>query len=117
MLSFGLLCRIILSSTQYRSSLLQHNCILCYLSHQFESLFPAERRSHSYQLEFLFNYYIRMLQRHQKQSGLMKVWESVSQGLQLYPYSPELLKGVVEVGHFHTTSNKLRRILDERCYK
>ncbi|AES86890.2 putative siRNA-mediated silencing protein NRDE-2 [Medicago truncatula] len=86
------------------------------LDQAFTMVLP-ERRSHSYQLEFLFNYYIRMLQRHQKQSGLMKVWESVSQGLQLYPYSPELLKGVVEVGHFHTTSNKLRRILDERCYK
>jgi hypothetical protein len=85
--------------------------------HQAFTMVLPGRRSHSYQLEFLFNFYIRMLQRHQKQSSLMKVWESVSQGLQMYPFSPELLKGVVEVGHFHTTSNKLRRILDECCYK
>ncbi|MED6139315.1 hypothetical protein PIB30_082672, partial [Stylosanthes scabra] len=76
-----------------------------------------ETRSHSYQLEFLFNYYIRMLQRHQSQSSLAKVWESISKGLQMYPFSPELLRGVVEVGHLYTTSNKLRRVLDEYCYK
>ncbi|XP_061356034.1 uncharacterized protein LOC133300491 isoform X2 [Gastrolobium bilobum] len=86
------------------------------LDQAFAMVLP-ERRSHSYQLEFLFNYYIRMLQRHQKQSSLMKVWESISQGLQIYPFSPELLKSAVEVGHFYTTSNKLRRILDDFCYK
>lgn len=72
-----------------------------------------ERRSQSYQLEYLLNYYIKMLQRHQRQASLSKVWESISQGLQIYPLSPELLKGVVEVGHFYTTSNKLRQMLDE----
>ncbi|XP_015966836.1 uncharacterized protein LOC107490577 isoform X1 [Arachis duranensis] len=76
-----------------------------------------ETRSHSYQLESLFNYYIRMLQRHQSQSSLAKVWESISKGLQMYPFSPELLKGVVEVGHLYTTSNKVRRVLDGYCYK
>jgi hypothetical protein len=29
-----------------------------------------------------------MLQRHQKQSGLVKIWESISLGLELYPLSP-----------------------------
>lgn len=58
-----------------------------------------------------------MLLRHQRQSSLMKVWESILHGLQIYPFSPELLKDVVEVGHYHTTSNKLRRILDDYCYK
>ncbi|XP_058722605.1 uncharacterized protein LOC131594475 isoform X2 [Vicia villosa] len=86
------------------------------LDQAFTMVLP-ERRSHSYQLEYLFNYYIRMLRRHQKKSSLINVWESISQGLQMYPFSPELLKGVVEVGHLHTTSNKLRRILDECCYK
>lgn len=92
-------------------------CWFGYLSYLFECLQHAERRSISYQLEFLFNYYIRILRRHQRQSSLLKVWESISQGLQIYPFSPELLKGVVEVGHFHTTSNRLRRILDDCCYK
>ncbi|XP_057446756.1 uncharacterized protein LOC130738675 isoform X2 [Lotus japonicus] len=86
------------------------------LDQAFAAVLP-ERRSISYQLEFLFNYFIRILRRHQRQSSLLKVWESISQGLQIYPFSPELLKGVVEVGHFHTTSNRLRRILDDCCYK
>jgi len=47
----------------------------------------------------------------------MKVWESILHGLQIYPFSPELLKDVVEVGNYYTTSNKLRRILDDCCYK
>ncbi|KAK4280619.1 hypothetical protein QN277_012222 [Acacia crassicarpa] len=72
-----------------------------------------ERRSHSYQLEYLLNYSIKMLQRHQSQASLPKVWDSISQGLQIYPFSPELLKGLVEVGHLHTTSNKLRWMLDD----
>ncbi|KAF7822056.1 protein NRDE2-like protein isoform X1 [Senna tora] len=86
------------------------------LDQAFAMVLP-ERRSHSYQLEYLFNFYIRMLQRHQKQSSLSKVWESISQGLQIYPFSPELLKGIVEVGHFYTTSNKLRWMLDDFCNK
>lgn len=86
------------------------------LNKAFSMVLP-ERRSQDYQLEFLFNYYIKMLQRHQRQSSLMKVWESILHGLQIYPFSPELLKDVVEVGHYHTTSNKLRRILDDYCYK
>ncbi|CAL0322296.1 unnamed protein product [Lupinus luteus] len=86
------------------------------LNQAFATVLP-DRRSHSYQLEFLFNYYIRMLQKHQRQSSLVKVWESISQGLQIYPFSPDLLKGVVEVGHLHTTSNKLRWMVDDLCYK
>ncbi|XP_019430339.1 PREDICTED: protein NRDE2 homolog isoform X1 [Lupinus angustifolius] len=86
------------------------------LDQAFATVLP-ERRSHSYQLEFLFNYYISMLQKHQRQSSLVKVWESISQGLQIYPFNPDLLKGVVEVGHLHTTSNKLRWMLDDFCYK
>ncbi|TKY44864.1 NRDE protein [Spatholobus suberectus] len=86
------------------------------LNQAFSMVLP-ERRSQGYQLEFLFNYYIKMLQRHQRQSSLMKVWESILHGLQIYPFSPELLKDVVEVGHYYTTSNKLRRILDDCCYK
>ncbi|XP_027358649.1 protein NRDE2 homolog isoform X2 [Abrus precatorius] len=83
------------------------------LDQAFSMVLP-ERRSHSYQLEFLFDYYIKMLQR---QSSLMKVWESILLGIQIYPFSSELLKGVVEVGHLYTTSNKLRRFLDDCCYK
>ncbi|XP_014514785.1 protein NRDE2 homolog isoform X2 [Vigna radiata var. radiata] len=86
------------------------------LNQAFSMVLP-ERRSQGYQLEFLFNYHIKILQRHQRESSLMKVWESILHGLQIYPFSPELLKDVVEVGHHYTTSNKLRRILDDCCYK
>lgn len=102
------------SSLYCHQSLLLHIWYLWCLSNACK---PAERRSQGYQLEFLFNYYIKMLQRHQRQSSLMKVWESILHGLQIYPFSPELLKDVVEVGHYYTTSNKLRRILDDCCYK
>ncbi|KAK7314710.1 hypothetical protein VNO77_33237 [Canavalia gladiata] len=86
------------------------------LDQAFSMVLP-DRRSHCYQLEFLFNYYIKMLRRHQRQSSLKKVWESILQGLQIYPFSPELLEGVVEVGHIYTTSNKLRQIIDDCCYR
>lgn len=77
----------------------------------------TERRSHSYQLEYLFNYYVRMLQRHHKQFSLSKIWESISRGLQIYPFSPELFKALVEIGHLYTTSNKLRWMFDDLCHK
>ncbi|RDY01351.1 Protein NRDE2-like protein, partial [Mucuna pruriens] len=68
-------------------------------------------------IEVLNQAFSMMLKRHERQSSLMKVWESILHGLQIYPFSPELLKDVVEVGHYYTTSNKLRRILDDCCYK
>ncbi|XP_047151586.1 nuclear exosome regulator NRDE2 isoform X2 [Vigna umbellata] len=86
------------------------------LNQAFSMVLP-ERRSQGYHLEFLFNYHIKILQRHKRESSLMKVWESILHGLQIYPFSPELLKDLVEIGHYYTTSNKLRRILDDCCYK
>ncbi|KAF8014577.1 hypothetical protein BT93_H0410 [Corymbia citriodora subsp. variegata] len=38
------------------------------------SMVLPERRSNSYQLECLFNYYVKMLQRHHGQLGLSKIW-------------------------------------------
>ena len=78
---------------------------------------PTERQSHSYQLEYLFNYYVKMLQRHHKQLSLSKVWESVIRGLQIYPFSPELFGALLEIGHLYTTPNKLRWIFDDFCHK
>ncbi|KAJ9162552.1 hypothetical protein P3X46_022316 [Hevea brasiliensis] len=76
-----------------------------------------ERRRHSYQLEFLLNYYMRMLLRHHKQSSSSKLWESISQGLQVYPCSPELFRALVEISHRYATPNKLRWMFDDYCYK
>ncbi|KAG6676062.1 hypothetical protein I3842_15G134600 [Carya illinoinensis] len=86
------------------------------LDQAFTIVLP-ERRSHSYQLEYLFNYYVRMLQRHHEQSSLSKAWESISRGLQIYPFSPELFGALVEIGLIYTTSNKLRLMFDNFCHK
>lgn len=77
----------------------------------------AERRSQSYPLEFLFDYYVSMLQKHLKQSKLAKLWDAVLQGLQIYPSNPKLLETLVEVGHRYTVSNRLRWIFDDFCHK
>ncbi|KAK2655649.1 hypothetical protein Ddye_008701 [Dipteronia dyeriana] len=76
-----------------------------------------ERRSCSYQLEFLFYFNLRMLLRHHKQSSLSKVWETILHGLQIYPYSPVLFNTLVEIGNLYTTPNKLRWIFDDHCHK
>lgn len=76
-----------------------------------------ERRRHSYQLEFLFNYYMRMLLRHHKKSSSSRIWESISQGLQIYPQSCELFKALVEISHHYSTPNKLRWMFDDYCYR
>ncbi|KAL5749247.1 hypothetical protein ACOSP7_023850 [Xanthoceras sorbifolium] len=86
------------------------------LNQAFTMVLP-ERRSYSYQLEFLFNFNVRMLQRHHKQSSLSKVWETILHGLQIYPYSPELFNTLVEIGNLYTTPNKLRWIFDDHCHK
>ncbi|KAK4844836.1 hypothetical protein QYF36_024957 [Acer negundo] len=76
-----------------------------------------ERRSCSYQLEFLFYFNVRMLKRHHKQSSLSKVWETILHGLQIYPYSPELFNTLVEIGNLYTTPNRLRWIFDDHSHK
>ncbi|EOY21548.1 UPF0614 protein C14orf102, putative isoform 2 [Theobroma cacao] len=83
----------------------------------FTMVLPAERRSQSYCLECLFNYYIRMLQRHHGQFTLSKAWESVTHGLQIYPSSPELFNALVEISCLYTTPNKLRQMFDDYCHK
>ncbi|CAK9164339.1 unnamed protein product [Ilex paraguariensis] len=77
----------------------------------------AERRSQCCQLEFLFNYYLRMLWKYHRQSKLAKVWESVVRGLQIYPFSSKLYKSLVEISMLHTAANKLRWIFDDYCHK
>lgn len=86
------------------------------LDQAFAMVLP-ERRSQSHQLEFLFNHFVRTLQRHHKQSTPSKAWESISHGLQIYPHSPELFSAVLEFGHLYTTPNKLRWLFDDCCHK
>lgn len=77
----------------------------------------AERRTQSHQLELLFNYYLRMLWKHHRQSNLLEVWGTILQGLQLYPQSPELYNAFVEIGRLHTTPSKMRWMFDDSCQK
>ncbi|PQQ15421.1 protein NRDE2 homolog isoform X1 [Prunus yedoensis var. nudiflora] len=86
------------------------------LDQAFSMVLP-ERKSRSYQLEFMFNFYMKMLWRHRGQSSLSKCWESILQGLQIFPFSPELLNDLIEVGHLYTTPNKLRWVFDDCCQK
>lgn len=86
------------------------------LNQAFSMVLP-ERRSQTCRLEFLFNFYLRMLRKHHSQSKLSKVWDSVVQGLQLYPFSSKLYKAFVEIGHLHTSPNKLRWMIDEYFQK
>ncbi|WOG92273.1 hypothetical protein DCAR_0311536 [Daucus carota subsp. sativus] len=81
------------------------------------SMVLPKRRTHSYQFEMLFNYYVRMLRKHHQQSQLGTVWGKVIQGLHLYSLSPELYSVFVEIGHLHTTPSKMRWILDDSCQK
>ncbi|KAJ0106041.1 hypothetical protein Patl1_19470 [Pistacia atlantica] len=85
--------------------------------HQAFTMVLPERRSYSYQLEYLFNFNVRMLWRHHKQSSMSKVWDSILLGLQIYPYSPELFSTLVEISNLYTTPNKLRLIFDAHCHK
>ncbi|PIA63768.1 hypothetical protein AQUCO_00201244v1 [Aquilegia coerulea] len=81
------------------------------------SMVLPERRSQSSQLESLFNYYIKMLQKHYKQSKPSRVYDSVLQGLQIYPYNPKLFAAFIEMGCLYTVPNKLRLIFDEFSHK
>lgn len=73
----------------------------------------SERRSRSLELEFLWVYYIGILQKHLKQLKFSRVWENIQHGLQLYPNNPEMLDIMVEISYFSTVPNKVRLVFDE----
>lgn len=83
------------------------------LNQAFSMVLPEKRRQ-SYQLEFLFTYYLKTIQKHYK---LSEVWEAIIQGLQLYPSSPKFFNTLVEIGRVYTVPNKLREIFDNYCHK
>lgn len=77
------------------------------------SMVLPERRSRSLQLESLWIHYIGVLQKHLKELKFSRVWESITQGMQIYPYNPKAFTTMVEVSYLFTVSNQLRRIFDE----
>ncbi|RAL46346.1 hypothetical protein DM860_015339 [Cuscuta australis] len=78
----------------------------------FSRVLP-ERRRNSHHLEFLFNYYLNMLSKHLSEVKLSKVWDSIVDGLQIYPFSPKLYAALVEIGHLYSSPNKLRVVFHE----
>ncbi|KAK9118131.1 hypothetical protein Scep_016224 [Stephania cephalantha] len=86
------------------------------LEEAFSMVLP-ERKNQSSQLEFLFDYYIKMLRRHSDRSNIQQVWQSILHGLQVYPYSPNIFAAFVGAGSRYTVPNKLRLIFDEYCRK
>ncbi|KAH6815829.1 hypothetical protein C2S51_020649 [Perilla frutescens var. frutescens] len=86
------------------------------LENSFTMVLP-ERRRNSRQLEFLFTYYVRMLNRNRMELKISKVWESIVKGLQLYPSNPHLHYALVEISHLYTSPNKLRWTFDDHCRK
>ncbi|XP_022923904.1 protein NRDE2 homolog isoform X5 [Cucurbita moschata] len=93
-----------------------YNAGLEVLDQAFNMVLP-ERRKHSYQLECLFNYYVKMLLRHHKQLSQLKVRESISQGLQFYPLNPELYTAFLEISYIYSVPSKLRWTFDDYCQK
>ncbi|PIN25545.1 hypothetical protein CDL12_01738 [Handroanthus impetiginosus] len=86
------------------------------LEHSFTMVLP-ERRRHSRQLEFLFNYYVRLLFKNRKELKISKVWEPIVKGLQIYPLNSHLHNALVKIGHLYTSPNKLRWTFDDYCQK
>ncbi|CAH2053448.1 unnamed protein product [Thlaspi arvense] len=86
------------------------------LEHMFSSVLPG-RKSQSHQLELLFNYYLRMLQRHQDGLTLSNLWKPITEGLQLYPLSPELYEALVDICNHRMTSHRLRMMFDDYSRK
>ncbi|KAL9155477.1 hypothetical protein ABFS82_09G005900 [Erythranthe guttata] len=86
------------------------------LEHSFTMVLP-ERRRHSRQLEFLFNYYVRMLYKHHNELRISKIWKALVKGLQIYPFSPHLHNALVEISFLYTSPNKLRWTFDDHCQK
>ncbi|XP_019179398.1 PREDICTED: protein NRDE2 homolog isoform X2 [Ipomoea nil] len=81
------------------------------------SMVLPERRRNSYHVESLFNYYVAMLSKHHREVKLSKVWQSILNGLQMYPFSPKLYSALVQISHLYTSPNKLRLVFDEYCKK
>ncbi|KAI4329949.1 hypothetical protein MLD38_028271 [Melastoma candidum] len=85
------------------------------LKQAFGMVLP-EGKQHSYQLEMLYNYLAKMLQRHHPEFGLSMIWDSVMHGLEIYPFRPELLSSLVRMSS-HASPYRLRCTFDDLCHR
>ncbi|WOL06619.1 hypothetical protein Cni_G15353 [Canna indica] len=75
------------------------------------------RRSQSLQLECLWVYYIKVLERHLKQLKFSRVWKTTTEGYQTYPYNPKSFRAILEVTCLYSVSSKVRCLFDECCQR
>ncbi|KAJ4793811.1 Protein NRDE2-like protein [Rhynchospora pubera] len=87
-------------------------CGLEVIEEAFSMILP-ERRSHSLELECLWEYYIRLVLRHMKQLNMSRIWKSVSQGLHIYPFNPKSFTAMLSLSSCYSVSSKVRLILDK----
>ena len=69
--------------------------------------------SHKSEFEDLWVYYIKLLQKNLNQLSLSRVWPSVSQGVQKYPYNPKSYSAMLILSSLYSVSNNLRLTLDK----
>lgn len=81
------------------------------------SMVLPEKKSRSNQLELLFNYLLKMLQKYHPQATFSKVLQNLSAGFEIYPFNPDLFCCLVHLGNLYTVPNKLRQIFDELFQK
>ncbi|XP_018675490.2 uncharacterized protein LOC104000079 isoform X3 [Musa acuminata AAA Group] len=81
------------------------------------SMVLPERRSQSLQLESLWVYYIKVLERHLKQFKFSRIWKTTLQGYQIYPYNPKSFRAMLQVNYHYSVSSKVRHLFDECCQR
>ncbi|XP_062221847.1 uncharacterized protein LOC133921113 isoform X2 [Phragmites australis] len=80
-----------------------------------EGIFPmsVSESSHSLEFEGLWVYYIKLLQKNLTQLSLSRVWPSISQGMQKYPFNPKSYSAMLTLSCLYSVSNNLRLTLDK----
>lgn len=80
-----------------------------------EETFPMalSESSHSLEFEDLWMHYIKLLQKNLNQSSLSRVWPSILQGVQTYPYNPKSYATMLTLSCLYSVSNNLRLTLDK----
>ncbi|URE46950.1 hypothetical protein MUK42_32857 [Musa troglodytarum] len=81
------------------------------------SMVLPERRSQDLQLESLWVYYIKVLERHLKQFKFSRIWKTTLQGYQIYPYNPKSFRAMLQVNYHYSVSSKVRHLFDECCQR
>ncbi|TVU28721.1 hypothetical protein EJB05_20251 [Eragrostis curvula] len=80
-----------------------------------EEIFPIafSENNHSLEFEGLWVYYIKLLQKNLTHLSLSRVWPSISQGMQKYPYNPKSYSAMLILSCLYSVSNNLRLTLDK----